>query len=106
MKPSLSDYRQFLAGVKNRVLDARIQAGRAINRELVLLYWDIGRGIVEKQRESGWGDTVVEKLATDLRDEFPDMRGFSAQNRYAPSWSGRPFSNSGGNNALWSTPST
>lgn len=53
MKPSLSDYRQFLAGVKNRVLDARIQAGRAINRELVQLYWDIGRGIVQKQRESG-----------------------------------------------------
>lgn len=80
MKPSLSDYRQFLAGVKNRVLDARIQAGRAINRELVLLYWDIGRGIVEKQRESGWGNSVVERFAADLRAAFPDMNGFSTAN--------------------------
>lgn len=80
MKPSLSDYREFFAGVKNRVLDARIQAGRAINRELVLLYWDIGRGIVEKQRESGWGNSVVERFAADLRAAFPDMRGFSTAN--------------------------
>ena len=80
MKPSLSDYREFLAGVKNRVLDARIQAGRAINRELVLLYWDIGHGIVEKQRESGWGNSVVERFAADLRAAFPDMRGFSTAN--------------------------
>jgi hypothetical protein len=43
------------------------------------LYWDIGRGIVEKQKVAGWGDAVVEQLAADLRAEFPDMRGFSAR---------------------------
>jgi predicted nuclease of restriction endonuclease-like (RecB) superfamily len=43
-------------------------------------YWDIGRGIVEKQQTAGWGDAVVERLAADLRAEFPDMRGFSANN--------------------------
>jgi len=55
-------------------------AGRAINQELVLLYWDIGRSIVEKQQKADWGNSVVERLAADLRAEFPDMRGFSANN--------------------------
>lgn len=48
-----------------------------MNRELVLLYWDIGRGIVEKQQVEGWGEGVVERLAADLRAAFPDMKGFS-----------------------------
>ncbi|MFN0159143.1 MAG: DUF1016 N-terminal domain-containing protein [Bacteroidota bacterium] len=73
------DYLSFLAALKERILQARTTAARAVNRELVLLYWDIGRGIVEKQQTSGWGDAVVERLAADLRAEFPDMRGFSAR---------------------------
>ncbi len=77
---SLPDYAAFLAGLKERILHARTSAARAVNHELVLLYWDIGRGIVEKQRTAGWGDAVVERLAADLRAEFPDMRGFSAAN--------------------------
>ena len=77
---SLPDYPAFLVALKERILRARISAARAVNHELVLLYWDIGRGIVEKQRTSGWGDAVVERLAADLRAEFPDMRGFSANN--------------------------
>jgi predicted nuclease of restriction endonuclease-like (RecB) superfamily len=76
----LPDYPVFLAALKERILHARTSAARAINRELVLLYWDIGRGIVEKQQTAGWGDSVVERLAADLRAEFPDMRGFSADN--------------------------
>jgi predicted nuclease of restriction endonuclease-like (RecB) superfamily len=71
------DYRDFLAEVKGRIQSARITAGRAVNRELVMLYWDIGRGIVEKQKIAGWGNAVVERLAADLRAAFPDMRGFS-----------------------------
>ena len=79
MKPALitPDYAAFLTEVKGRIHSARLNAGRAVNRELVLLYWDIGRGIVEKQQTAGWGDAVVERLAGDLRAEFPDMRGFS-----------------------------
>jgi predicted nuclease of restriction endonuclease-like (RecB) superfamily len=82
MTKSLShpDYPAFLASLKDRILHARISAARAVNRELVLLYWDIGRGIVEKQQTAGWGDAVVERLAADLRAEFPDLRGFSADN--------------------------
>ncbi len=80
MKPALiiPDYSSFLSEVKGRIQSARLSAGRAVNRELVMLYWDIGQGIVEKQAVAGWGEGVVERLAADLRAEFPDMRGFSA----------------------------
>jgi len=77
---SRPEYLTFLAAMKERILQARASAGRAVNRELILLYWDIGRSIVEKQKEAGWGDSVVERLAADLRAEFPDMRGFSSSN--------------------------
>jgi len=75
-----SDYSAFLTEVKGRIQTARLNAGRAVNRELVMLYWDIGRGIVEKQAAVGWGESVVERLSADLRAEFPDMRGFSTRN--------------------------
>src|SRR5262245_40611125 len=74
------DYAAFVADLKSRIASARLGAARAVNRELILLYWDIGRGIVEKQKELSWGDAVVEKLAEDLREAFPGMGGFSAFN--------------------------
>lgn len=75
-----ADYSGFLADLKARILRSRITAVRAVNRELIQLYWDIGRGIVGKQKTAGWGNSVVERLARDLQDEFPDMRGFSIAN--------------------------
>ena len=77
---SHADYPAFVAGLKERILYARTLAARAVNRELVLLYWDIGRSIVEKQQTAGWGDAVVERLAADLHIAFPDMKGFSLAN--------------------------
>ena len=74
------DYAAWLVEVKSRIVSARISAARAVNRDLILLYWDIGRGIVEKQKELGWGDAVVDQLAFDLREAFPHDRGFSKQN--------------------------
>ena len=74
------DYAAWLVEVKSRIQSARISASRSVNRELILLYWDIGRGIVEKQEELGWGDAVVDQLAFDLREAFPHDRGFSKQN--------------------------
>lgn len=73
-------YPVFLADLKTRIQQARLTAGRAVNRELILLYWDIGHAIVERQRTAGWGDAVVERLASDLQAAFPDVRGFSVQN--------------------------
>ncbi|MCX6145546.1 MAG: PDDEXK nuclease domain-containing protein [Ignavibacteriales bacterium] len=73
-----SDYDQFLSALKSRIQTARLSAARAVNRDLILLYWDIGRAIVEKQKFLNWGDSVVEMVAKDLQKAFPDVRGFSA----------------------------
>lgn len=78
--PSSGAYAGFVRELKQRVASARLTAGRSVSRELVLLYWDIGRAIAEKQRALGWGEAVVEVLARDLRDAFPGMGGFSADN--------------------------
>lgn len=75
-----SEYRDFIAGLKTRVLSARVSAARAVNRDLVLLYWDIGQAIVEKQQALRWGESVIEMVSEDLRRAFPDTRGFSVQN--------------------------
>ena len=73
-------YLSFVREIKDRVVSARITAARAVNRELILLYWDIGKGIVEKQKKHGWGQSVVEMLAKDLQAEFPSTTGFSPRN--------------------------
>ena len=75
-----ADYRQFIEELKARVIGARISAARAVMHDAILLYWDIGRGIVEKQKTLGWGDSVVEMVAADLRRAFPQMTGFSPRN--------------------------
>ena len=70
------DYTAWLGEVKSRIQSARISAARSVNRDLILLYWDIGRGIVEKQEELGWGESVIERLSGDLRRAFPETKGF------------------------------
>ena len=74
------DYARLLADVKERVRATQYAALKAVNKELVGLYWDIGRMIAERQKVEGWGKSVVEQLAKDLREEFPGVRGYSAQN--------------------------
>jgi hypothetical protein len=74
------DYTNWLHTLKARIQSARISAARAANCELILLYWDMGRGIVEKQRALGWGKTVVERLSADLQVVFPGLMGFSTNN--------------------------
>ena len=74
------DYSEFIETLSHRVATAQVSASRAVNRELVLLYWDIGRQIVCKQSEAGWGNKVVEQIALDLRARFPDRKGFSRSN--------------------------
>jgi len=75
-----TDYKRFVTELKSRIASARLSAARHVNRELVTLYWDIGRGIVEKQKELNWGESVVELVAAELRAAFPDMSGFSPRN--------------------------
>jgi predicted nuclease of restriction endonuclease-like (RecB) superfamily len=74
------DYPKLLGEIKQRIRSAQYEALRAVNRELIGLYWDIGRLIVERQTGNSWGKSVVETLAQDLREEFPGLQGFSASN--------------------------
>ncbi len=74
------NYTNFVDAVKKRIGSARISAVRSVNRELIGLYWDIGKMIVEKQQDLGWGKSVVETLSHDIQREFPAVTGFSPRN--------------------------
>lgn len=78
--PDEDDYSQFLRDLKTRIRQAQIKAALAVNREIVLLYWSIGRDILAKQQAQGWGSKVIDRLAKDLKREFPDIKGFSPRN--------------------------
>lgn len=73
-------YAALLAELKERIRTARLRASVSVNRELVLLYWAIGRDILTRQAAEGWGTRVIDRLAADLRRSFPDMTGLSARN--------------------------
>jgi predicted nuclease of restriction endonuclease-like (RecB) superfamily len=85
--PSSPGYPEFLAQLKASIRQRQYQALRAVNRELVALYWEIGQAIHQKQEEQGWGKAIVETLAKDLQAEFPGRNGFSARNL----WNMRDF---------------
>lgn len=73
-------YRELLESLKVSIRSAQIRAAVSVNRELVLLYWQIGREILQRQEQEGWGARVIERLAQDLKREFPEMKGFSPRN--------------------------
>lgn len=73
-------YVAFMRDVKQRILSSQIKAAVKVNQELLLLYWDLGEQIVEKQRQANWGDGFLEQMSKDLRNEFPEMKGFSYRN--------------------------
>lgn len=80
MTDKLISYEALLNDLKNRISSARTRAALAANRELVLLYWQIGLEILTRQEAEKWGAKVIERLAADLRREFPDMKGLSSRN--------------------------
>jgi len=75
-----SGYGDLLNDLKERIRASQVRAALSVNRELLLLYWQIGRVILAKQEEEGWGAGVIDRLSDDLRDEFPAIKGFSARN--------------------------
>jgi predicted nuclease of restriction endonuclease-like (RecB) superfamily len=78
--PQPVGYADWLAELKSRIHSAQQRATLAVNQELVLLYWQIGRDILARQLEQGWGSKVIDRLAHDLRTAFPSMQGFSPRN--------------------------
>lgn len=77
---SSKGYQDLLARLKSQIQIAQVRAALAVNRELVLLYWGIGREILQRQVSEGWGAKVIDQLAQDLHRAFPDMKGLSLRN--------------------------
>ena len=92
LSPDDENYVALLDDLKARIRSAQVKAALAVNQELIVLYWNIGREILERQQEQGWGSKVVDRLSKDLKREFPDVKGFSRANlmhmrAFAQAWS-------------------
>ncbi len=74
------DFNSFVKELKQKILLSQQQAIKAVNYELVLLYWDIGNSIIQNQKQQGWGAKIVENLSSELKKSFPNMSGFSSRN--------------------------
>ena len=83
-KPSIkafsADYARVLSDIKTRIRTAQVKAAFAANQEMILLYWDVGRIIEERQEKEGWGAAIIPRLARDIRNEMPAVKGFSERN--------------------------
>lgn len=79
-QPTSDNYQETLKAVKERILQAQYNALKAVNKELIALYWDLGKLIIENQELYGWGEGTVQQLAKDLQQDFPGVRGFSSRN--------------------------
>ncbi len=91
-----TDYAAALAAIKSRIQRERLRVVLAANAAMVLLYWDIGQTILARQESAGWGAKVIDRLAADLREAFPEMKGFSPRNlkymrAFAAAWPEREF---------------
>ncbi|MFQ5455324.1 MAG: DUF1016 N-terminal domain-containing protein [Nitrospirota bacterium] len=73
-------YFDFLIKVKDRIQTSQMRAVLSVNTELIYLYWDIGRMIDKRQKIEGWGAGIIPKLSTDIRNELPEIKGFSERN--------------------------
>ena len=75
------DYRDFIGEIKNKIRNSQYEAMRAVNKTLINLYWGIGQEIYNQQQEKGWGKSIVELLAKELKKEFPDSATISGRNK-------------------------
>jgi predicted nuclease of restriction endonuclease-like (RecB) superfamily len=81
------DYKKFISNIKKRIQQVQIKAAISVNRELLHLYWDLGRQIVAKQNQTKWGSGLINQMSKDLQNAFPDMKGFSLSNlKYIRQW--------------------
>jgi hypothetical protein len=95
-----SGYPELLQELKTRIRGAQVRASLSVNRELVLLYWSVGRDILVRQENEGWGTGVINRLAHDLQNEFPGIEGFSLRSlkymrSFAAAWPDEPNSAAG-----------
>jgi predicted nuclease of restriction endonuclease-like (RecB) superfamily len=76
----LTNYISFFADIKVRIREAQTKATLAANAQMIALYWDIGKIILEKQKQEGWGSSIIKRLSLDLKNDLPEMNGFSERN--------------------------
>ena len=76
------NYVKFITSLKAKIRSAQVKGAVAVNRELIKLYWEVGKEILEKQEREGWGSNVLERVARDLQNEFPGVEGFSRRNMF------------------------
>lgn len=101
-----NNYSTWLSGLKEQIRTARVTASLSVNRELVLLYWRLGKEIVQQRAAQSWGAKVLENVANDLRSEFPDMKGLSPTNlkfmaRFFEAWPDESFGHQLGAQIPW-----
>jgi predicted nuclease of restriction endonuclease-like (RecB) superfamily len=77
---STTSYPELLNSIKTRIQTAQVKAALSVNAEMISLYWEIGKMILDRQRDEGWGAKIIDKLSKDLVSEFPEMKGFSSRN--------------------------
>lgn len=77
---STKEYKSFIITLKQRIHTAQYEALKAVNKELINLYWDIGKLITDQQSENSWGKSIVQNAASDLQKEYPGISGFSSAN--------------------------
>lgn len=75
-----NEYKNWLSELKLKIRSAQMKAAIAVNKELILFYWDLGNMLSDKIKTSNWGDKVLENVSKDLKAEFPQMKGFSVTN--------------------------
>ena len=80
--PEEDKYTSFLTDLKSRIRRSQLKAALSVNQELILLYWNIGRDLLERQQQEGWGSKIITRLAKDLKQEFPEIKGFSRSNLF------------------------
>jgi predicted nuclease of restriction endonuclease-like (RecB) superfamily len=74
------NYHHILQSLKEKIRQSRVKATLAVNKELLIVYWEIGNTILQQQKKEGWGTKVIDRLITDLKTAFPDMKGLSPRN--------------------------
>ena len=80
MGNELVRYSELLTAVKSRIRQAQTRAMLSANAEMIMMYWDVGRMIEERQQREGWGTAVIPRLSQDIRNDLPEVKGFSERN--------------------------
>jgi len=85
------NYQNFIVDLKEQIRNERLKTVLSANRFMILMYWNIGKSIIEQQRKEGWGTKVIDRMSFDLKEEFPEMAGFSPRNlkymrKFAEAW--------------------